>query len=155
MLFRSQLERACIEADASMKMIDATLHVTPMFFKLDAPALTQGNILTAMTEQLRKQVYERVLARAQRMIEETPSGTMTTKNKNALLRMLDKTAEINVLNDGEVTARIEAMKAQINADALIPMRDELLSVLDESAGALELIDPTAEARRTGDGSRSG
>lgn len=145
---KAQLEQTCKEADQEMKKIDPTLHVTPKFFKLEIKSLNSGNMFMEMQEQLRTEVHERVLRRIQKVIEdagENAGGKLSNKTKTALLKMLDKTAEINVLQDSEVTARIEAMKAQINADALIPLRDEILSLIDESPADLELLDD-AEGR---------
>ena len=49
--------------------------------------------------------------------------------------MLDKVKEINILNDANVEARIEAMKAQIQQNSLIPLRDEILAYIEEVQGA--------------------
>jgi hypothetical protein len=137
---KATLERECGIADREMKAIDASLHVTPIFYEQHVSTLAAGNMFEQMKQQLSVQVHQRVLDRIKKTIEQNKKddGTykpLTGKTRTALLTMLDKVGEINVLQDSNVEARIEAMKAQISANSLIPLRDEILAYIEDVQGA--------------------
>jgi hypothetical protein len=148
---KATLETACREADKEMSEIDSSLHVTPNFFEVRVASLTSGNMFDQMKEQLSVQVHEKVLARIQKVIENqrNEDGTfkpMSNKSRTALLTMLEKVREINILGDASVEAQIEKFKAQITEGTLIPMRDEILAYIEDVQGAdaLDILDaPTA------------
>ena len=140
---KETLERECSRADAEMKKIDSTLHVTPVFFEVKVSSMSAGNMFDQMKEQLSVQVHQKVLDRVESAIENSrnPDGSykpMTGKTRTALIAMLDKVKEINVLGDDNVDGRIEAMKAQITAGSLIPMRDEILALIEDVQGSENL-----------------
>lgn len=140
---KAALEQACLTADREMKSIDASLHVTPLFYKIEVSALSSGNMFDQMKEQLSVQVHQRVLDRVKVVIENNrkDDGTykpITGKTRTALLTMLEKVGDINILNDPNVTTRIEAMKAQIQQNSLIPLRDEILAYIEDVQGAENL-----------------
>ena len=142
---KETLERECTLADRRMKDIDSSLHVTPVFFEVKVSSMSAGNMFDQMKEQLSVQVHERVLERIKKVLEEhqNPDGTykpVSGKTRTALLTMLDKLMEINVLNDDNVTAQITAMRSHIQSNSLIPLRDEILAYIEEVQGenSLEL-----------------
>jgi hypothetical protein len=148
---KNGLIQACTAADREMKQIDPALHVTPIFFEVKVSSLSAGNMFDQMKEQLSVQVHERVLDRIKKVLEQNKNadGTykpLTGKTRTALLTMLDKIKEINVLDDQNVEARINAMKAQIQTNSLIPMRDEILAYIEDIQGAenLEISPDTPE-----------
>ena len=148
---KATLETACREADKEMSEIDSSLHVTPNFFEVRVASLTSGNMFDQMKEQLSVQVHEKVLARIQKVIENqrNEDGTfkpMSNKSRTALLTMLEKVREINILGDTSVEATIEKFKNQITEGTLIPLRDEILAYIEDVQGAdaLDILDaPTA------------
>jgi len=133
---RETLIRECQKADLDMKKIDPLYHVSPAFIPVQVSALSAGNMFDSMRDQLSVQVHQRILDRVRSAIEQNTrdDGTqkqMTTKTRTALLKMLDQVKEINILNDPNVTAQIEGMKERIKSGNLIPIRNEILSYLDE------------------------
>jgi hypothetical protein len=142
---KGQIEQACREADTEMKKIDPTLNVQPMMLKIDLPDLAEGNMFDAMIGQIRRQVVDKALTRVQLVIERnSEGGAIPAKTTAALLRMLEQTRALNIVNDAGVNAQIEQMKARITANEITLLRDELLAVLDEQKdrfSSLELIEP--------------
>jgi hypothetical protein len=143
-LGRDQLVDVCTKADREMKEIDPELHCTPVFMKLDTPDL-MGNtsLFDELLNSMRTQIHKVVLDRIKSKIEGSESTTLTTKSREALLRMLDKTQDLNIVNDPSITADIEKMRARINANELRELRDEILVILDETkdrSAALEIVD---------------
>ena len=128
-----QLIDVCTKADREMKEIDPALHCTPVFMKIDTPAL-MGNksLFDELLGSMRTQIHAVVLNRIKTVIERSESTTLTEKTKSALIRMLDKTQDLNIVNDPTITADIEKMRARINANELRELRDEILIVLDET-----------------------
>jgi hypothetical protein len=141
---KQQLIDACKIADREMKEIDPELHATPLFIKIDMPDLAAGSQFDALLSAIRTQVHEVVLNRVKAVIERNEGKALTPKTKTALLSMLEKTRALNIVNDPNVNADIDKMKARIDANQLNELKDEILVILDESkdrAQALELVDP--------------
>jgi hypothetical protein len=137
---KATLERECANVDRRMKQIDPSLHVTPLFFPQTITQLSDGNMFDLMKKQLNEQINQKVLDRIELVIENSKrdDGTykpMTNKTRDALLKMIEGVKAINILDDPTVTARLETLKAQIQTASLIPMRDELLSYIEDIQGA--------------------
>ena len=135
----------CARADREMKLIDPSLHVTPAFFEQTVTQLNTGNMFELMKDQLNEQVHQRVLDGMERTIENLTTRDengnvvkvkqITTKTRNALIKMIEGMKNINILKDPTVDSRIEALKAQMATFDLIPMRDELLAYIEDIQGA--------------------
>jgi hypothetical protein len=142
---KATLEAACTSADREMKAIDTHLHVTPMFYEVKVSSLSAGNMFDEMKNQLSVQVHQKVLSRIKAVLDNNKreDGTykpVTGKTRTALLSMLEKVEEINILNDPDVTARLTEMREQIQQNSLIPLRDEILAYIEEvqNADTLEI-----------------
>lgn len=144
-LGRDQLVDVCKRADQEMKAIDPSLHVTPVFLKIDTPALmSDRSLFDELLGSMRTQIHQVVLNRIKTVIERSESKTMTNKTKQALIRMLDKTQDLNIINDPTITAEINRMRERVQADQLAELRDEILVILNDTAdreSSLEIIDP--------------
>jgi hypothetical protein len=137
---KEALIAACIDADRKMKLIDPSLHVTPIFFEQTMTQLNTGNMFELMKQQLNEQINQRILDRIESTIkasqrEDGSYKSMSSKTRQALIKMVEGVKAINILNDPTVNARIEAVKAQMMTANLIPMRDELLSYIEDIQGA--------------------
>jgi hypothetical protein len=141
-LAKEQLTEALENANREMKDIDSTLKAEAVFVELKTEALSSGNMLQVMTAQIQDQIYGVVLKRIEQTIKDNAErgGALTTKSKTALLAMLEKCKCINVIEDEDINTKIEKMKEQITSESLIPLRDEILSVLDNSGDRFSSID---------------
>lgn len=148
---KEKITTACERARAKMQEIDPTLHVSPIFFEVQVSSLSEGDMFESMKQQLKIEVHTRILERIERAIQQNtqPDGTikpLSTKTKNALLSMLDKVGEINVLGDQDVDARIAAIRQQVINNSISPLRDEILAYINDTQGAdaLEVTDTEYE-----------
>ena len=142
-LAKEQITEALTVADRAMKAIDPTLEAKGVFMELDTGALSSGNMLQIMTAQIQDQIYGVVFKEIEAKLQandERGGGALSTKSKNALLNMLEKCKTINVIDDDNINAKIEAMKAQITSEAIIPLRDEIKALLSNSTDRFSSID---------------
>ncbi len=140
-LSKEQITEALLKADAQMKEIDPTLHADAQFLPLQSEAFTSGTLLDNLTSQIREQIHGVVLRRIEKTIEDNENnGMLSAKTKAALLKMLEKCKAVNVIGDEAINTRIEAMKDQINNDQILTMREEILSLLDDTKGRFASID---------------
>jgi len=140
---RATLIAECARADREMKKIDSTLHVTPKFYEQTINQLSAGSMFEDIKNQMNREVYQRVLDRIEQNIEQNKreDGTykpFTTKSKTALLKMMEQVKDLIIIPDENLSARIEAMKAQILEGSFIPMRDEILANLEDLEGSENL-----------------
>ena len=139
------LETACVDADRRMKLIDPTLHITPVFFEQTVTQLSTGNMFELMKKQLNEQVNQRILDRIEQTLEDakvkdkegniTSVKPITQRTRDALLKMIEGVKSINILDDETVNTRLEAIKVQMQTARFDDMRNELeayiLDIQDE------------------------
>jgi len=132
---KSTLERACTDADRRMKLIDPTLHITPVFFEQTVTQLSTGNMFELMKKQLNEQVNQRILDRIEQTLEDakvkdkegnvTSVKPITQRTRDALLKMIEGVKSINILDDETVNTRLDAIKEQMQTASFDDMRNEL------------------------------
>ena len=151
---KAQLERACAEADRKMKLIDPSLHVTPMFFEQTITQLSDGNMFELMQRQLNEQINQRALDRIQDALNNAnvtdENGNIvkvkpiTQKTRTALINMLEGLKAINILNDPNVDQRINALKDQIQNQSLDSIRTEIENYIVDIQGEDDLELPISQ-----------
>jgi hypothetical protein len=140
-LSKEQITEALKIADAKMRAVEPTLHADAQFLPLQSEAFASGTLLDNLTAQIREQIHGRVLARIEKTITDNENaGMLSNKTKTALLKMLDKCKAVNVIGDSSIDQRIESMKSQINNNEILAMRDEILTILNESQDRFSSID---------------
>lgn len=142
---KNQLIEICQKADREMKEIDSSLHVTPMFMKIDLPDLASGSQFDALLTAIRSQIMDVVLRRIQSYLDRDESGSLNPKQKTLLSKMIDNVKGLNIVNDPKINADLEAMRARIMASQIKELRAEILSAMDETkdrGSSIELIPDT-------------
>jgi hypothetical protein len=147
---KATLERVCAEADREMKLIDPTLHISPMFFEQTVTQLNTGNMFELMRQELNEQCNTRVLDRVEEYIEKSTVRNeqgevisvkpITAQVRKTLLRAAEGVRSINILDDPTVNTRIDSIKALLETTDLTEIRDELLGYIDsiQEADNLEI-----------------
>lgn len=133
----SDISRWIGKADADMKKVNPSLAAHVHFIPLDVEAIKQGELYEQIRLAIKGQVFNDLLERVQELVYKQ----LPTRSKNSLLKMLTKMDKINVLDDPDITQKIEDIREHIEKETLIPLRDELeeeIKLMNQRGAFLEL-----------------
>jgi len=133
-----EIQKACEIATDRMREIDPSLSITPEFMEQTFAQLNNQNMFELMKQELSTQVLQKALDKVEGTLKtyKRADGTIkpiTSKTRTALLGMIEEIQEIGtIIPDETLSARIEAIKDQIIAGTLLPMRDNIISMIEDT-----------------------
>lgn len=125
------------EADEKMREIDYHLGATIMFIPLDDAAIKTGEMYENICAAIKSQIFTTLLNR----IETVSHIAIPTRSKQSLLKMVKRMERINVMDDPDITYRLNNIRDQIMKEAIAPLQDELtkeLKILTSRGANLEI-----------------
>jgi len=99
------------------------LKIDTLLIPLDAEAMRKGEMYRRIIDSIMYQVYKEIADRIARVMEH--SEALPAQSKKGILDALKKMEVMNVLDDPEVDAKIAGIRAQVEADAILPLRAQL------------------------------
>jgi len=137
---KEQIQQAVNNADVEMKKIDSVLKAEVDFIKLPGDSFTSGTMLDKLTGQIRSQILEVAIKKIERNITKNADGVLPQKTKERLLSAIDRCRAINVISDEGINQQLDSFKERINADEILMLRDEILTMLDTTKSRFEGIE---------------
>lgn len=117
-IIRRDVERA----DYELKQISPTLGAHMVVMQLDSEYVRQGEVFERIRSAIKAQVYGDLIERLEKLVLRK---TIPENSKKALLRMCDNLENINILNDDEVTDKINLIRDMIRQDLIAPVLEDL------------------------------
>ena len=103
--------------------LSAQLKVDVVPTKLDREEMNRGEIRRRIIDSIMYQVYKEIADRIARVMEHNEA--LPAQSKKGILDALKKMEVMNVLDDPEVDEKIAAIRAQVEADVIQPLRAQL------------------------------
>jgi len=111
----AEIEEASKNADSSMKGIDATLFSRIVFIPLDLTDAKKGELYESINNTIKYRIIKDTMEKIEK-VAKNKAGKLTVRSKEALMSLIDRLHNINILNDEDITKRINAIKSSIQAD---------------------------------------
>lgn len=124
-------------ANEEMQAIDPSLYATLAYFSLDMTAIAKGETYGQVLSAIRYQVITEVLDRINEMTKNKTISQLSERSREALIKMVSKLKSINILDDAQITQKLDSIKEAIEKDSIEVMKKELLDevTLMNKAGA--------------------
>ena len=126
----AEIEAASKTADSSMKGIDATLFSRIVFIPLDLTDAKKGELYESINNTIKYRIIKDTMEKIEK-VAKNKAGKLTVRSKEALMSLIDRLHNINILNDEEITKRINEIGRSIQADNM--------EILDEFNKELETL----------------
>lgn len=125
------------EANEKLREIDPRLGASILFIPLDTAAVKMGEMYDQICAAIKSQIFTTLLNR----IETVSHTAIPTRSKRSLLKMVKRMERINVMDDPDITYRLNNIRDQIMKEAIAPLQDELtqeLKILTSRGANLEI-----------------
>lgn len=132
------IREASNQADAGLKTIDRSLSSSIMFIPLDLADSKRGELYEAINNTIRYRIIKDTMEKIEK-VAKNKAGKLTERSKDALISLIDRLHNINILNDEDITKRIESIKSSIQTGNLEIAQefDKELSELNNRGAFLE------------------
>ena len=131
------IQELILEANEKLREIDPRLGASILFIPLDAAAIQQGEMYDQICAAIKSQIFTTLLNR----IETVSHTAIPTRSKQSLLKMVKRMERINVMDDPDITYRLNKIRDQIMKEAIAPLQEELgkeLKILTSRGANLEI-----------------
>lgn len=131
------IQKLISKANIELHEIDPRLGASILFIPLDTAAVKKGEMYDQICSAIKSQIFTNILKR----IETVCHTAIPTRSKRSLLKMLDRMERINVMDDPDITYRLNEIRTQIEKEAIAPLQEQLskeLKILTSRGANLEL-----------------
>jgi hypothetical protein len=131
------IQKLITEADEKLREIDYHLGASILFIPLDSAAIKTGEMYENICSAIKSQIFTTLLNR----IETVSHTAIPTRSKQSLLKMVKRMERINVMDDPDITYRLNNIRDQIMKEAIAPLQEQLgkeLKILTSRGANLEL-----------------
>jgi len=131
------IQKFITEADEKLREIDYHLGANILFIPLDSAAIKTGEMYDNICAAIKSQIFTTLLNR----IETVCHTAIPTRSKQSLLKMVKRMERINVMDDPDITYRLNEIRTQIEKEAIAPLQEQLgkeLKILTSRGANLEL-----------------
>lgn len=111
----AEIQEASRKADIGMKGIDASLSSSIVFIPLDLADAKKGELYESINNTIKYRIIKDTMEKIEK-VAKNKAGKLTVRSKEALMSLIDRLHNINILNDEDITKRINAIKSSIQAD---------------------------------------
>lgn len=137
---KEMIEKTLLEADSALKEIDPSLKATPKFIPLDVNEMVKGGLYNNLIDAIKGQVFQKTFDKIEKQLKKKDTGKMTDRTKAALLHMVDQCRNLNVINDKDIAATIDAIQKKIETETFKPLRDEMAEHLTRSRDRFDAVE---------------
>ena len=134
---RVGIQELITEADEKLREIDYHLGARILFIPLDTAAVKTGEMYDQICAAIKSQIFTTLLNR----IETVSHTAIPTRSKQSLLKMVKRMERINVMDDPDITYRLNQIRDQIMKESIAPLQEELgkeLKILTSRGANLEI-----------------
>ena len=123
-----------LHADKEMKKIAPDLHASVKFIPLPGleTGMDTGTLFSEMAGQIQGQIHQEVLSEINEAIRKRPEGELPKRTKDALISMLTKLSQLNIVKDRKIDESIEEMKKRVLAGEIRELKAEITGLLTEA-----------------------
>ncbi len=117
------IEEKYKEADAALKKIDRSLKAKVEFMPLDMNESSKGEMYQKVLNAIKSRVFDEVIKKVEQVAKDN-QGNLTDRSQKALLNMVDRLNAINILNDQDISRKLEKVKQKILTKEIETIREE-------------------------------
>lgn len=125
------------DADTGLRAINPELSAQVRFFQLSSEDIRESEMYHELIHAIKTQIYGTLLDRFREVLKK---DTIPDKTVNSLLEMCDRLRSVNILNDAEITARINQIQAQISARLINPIVSDLESEISRITSGFSFVE---------------
>jgi hypothetical protein len=118
-----RIEKAVKEGRDRLTAIVPGLRCDMVLIGLDAEAMRKGEMARRIVDSILYQVYREIADRLTAVLQKR--DVLPEVSKKAILTALDRMKALNVIEDPDVDAKIEAIIKMVNEDAIQPLKTQL------------------------------
>jgi len=116
------------EADMELRKINTILGAASEFIPLSTSDIVMGELYGKIVDSIRYRVFKDVFDRISEVMENKTylkKAELTQRTKDSLINLCDQLHIINLLNDKDITDKIEDIRKKIESNTLAPLKQEL------------------------------
>jgi len=116
------------EANKELQSINTILGADSEFIPLSTSEIAKGELYSKIVESIRYRVFKDVFDRISEVMENKTylkKAELTQRTKDSLINLCDQLHTINLLNDDDITKKIEDIRQKIESNTLAPLKKEL------------------------------
>lgn len=125
------IQREVKLCDADLKAISSRLRAVTTLIPISLADVRKGEVYNELMLAIKGQVFNEILERVQRI---SKRKKMTKQNKAAALKLLDRLAKINVVEDADVVKRIREAREAVEREVLQPVAEQLKKEVEALEG---------------------
>jgi len=121
---KAEIEAAVKDGATALQAIDSTLQAEVKFMQLDMEAVDLGEMYHSVVSAIEARVLGDIAEKI-KVVAESKAGQLPKRSQEALLKMVERLENINVLGDKNITEKLTKIKEKIISGDLKALKDDM------------------------------